>query len=788
MTGPHPLSGLVVVEMGSRVAVPYLGKLFTDAGARVVKVESPRGDPHRRWSASGADVPAGEDGAMFRFLNAGKASVVVDLETDDGHAELRRRIAAAHLVLDDHQPAAARALGIDAATLRSFNEAAVVATLTPFATTGPWADRPANDFILQALVGSTDGRGVPGEEPFAVGGDLGDFVGASLSAPAILAVTLAAVASGRGAHVDASQYEAMMHAFQTYRPIFDAFAPDRRGIRQMEIPSIEPARDGWVGYCTITGQQWQDFCVMIGAPDMAEDEELAGFAGRMERADEVRGRIAEFTADRTVDELVELATAFRIPVGPIGTGDVIAGLDHFVERGSFVENPHGFTQPRPAYRFSTSTLAPLRPAPALGAHDDPADAGAAPSLGRDPRRPLEGLRVVDLSAFWAGPVAANLLRVLGADVVKVESHVRLDGMRWASGLQKPLLWEWSPVYHGANAGKRVVNLDLGQPRGLELLEQLVASADVVIENFSPRVTEEWGITWDRIQDLNERTIFVRVPAFGLDGPWRDRVGFAMTMEQVSGLAQRTGAPDGQPLVPRGPVDTIAGMHTIFATLLALAERERTGRGQLVEVALIEGALQAAAEQVIEWTAHGEVLGRTGNQSPAADPQGLFRSRGDDDWLAVSIETDTQFAALASVVGAGLAGLDRRDPAIHEAIAAWALEEAADVAAAMLWAAGVPAAPCVAAELSALSPQLEQQGFIQWKDHAVAGWTPYFSFPFRIDGEHLPLRGPAPLLGEHTRAVLTELGLDEVAIEELHASGICGDWPAMVPRPDEDERP
>ncbi|HJO20821.1 MAG TPA: CoA transferase, partial [Acidimicrobiales bacterium] len=205
MNGPqHPLTGIRVLEMGSRVAAPYVGKLLADAGADVCKVESPAGDPFRRWSASGATIPMGGDAAWFRFLNGGKRSAVVDLGVDGGRDELLHLVAGADLVIDDHDPADARALGITADDLRAVNPAVVVATLTPFGTTGPWADRPANDFVLQALVGSTEVRGMPGEEPVSVGGDLGDFTAAAFAAPAALSATLAARASGHGAHVDCS--------------------------------------------------------------------------------------------------------------------------------------------------------------------------------------------------------------------------------------------------------------------------------------------------------------------------------------------------------------------------------------------------------------------------------------------------------------------------------------------------------------------------------------------------------------------------------------------------------
>ncbi len=803
--GNPPFAGLRVVELGSRVMVPYLGKLLVDAGAAVIKVEHPDGDPFRRWSASGATIAENEDGAWFRFLNAGKSSEVLDLEADGGLDALTQLLADAHLVLDDHDPADARRLGINPDALRSLNRQIVVATLTRFGTSGPWADRAANDFTLQALVGSTDNRGIPGEMPVAVGGDLGDFVGASLIAPGVIATTLASIASGKGAHVDGSQFEAMMLAFQTYRPIFDAFAPEVRPTRQIEIPSVEPASDGAVGFTCITGQQWQDFCAMIGAPDLAEQEDLQGFAGRMERRDELWERIRSFTTSKTVDELVGLAQDFRIPAGPIGTGDQVASFDHFAERNVFVDHPQGHRQPRPPYRFSESTLAPLRAAPALGKTSaaDTADTAdpspdrlpatattpdpdtAPPQLGASVDHPLAGLRVVDLSAFWAGPAAANALSALGADVIKIESHVRLDGMRWASGLSVPLLWEWSPVYHGANAGKRVINLDLTTDAGREVAWRLISQADVVIENYSPRVVEQWGFTFDRIHEANPRTIYVRVPAFGLDGPWRDRVGFAMTMEQVSGLANRTGFPNGPPLMPRGPVDTLAGMHACVAILMALTDREKTGRGQLVEVPLIEGALQAAAEQVVEHSAYGQVLTRTGNRAPGAAPQGLYPTRDPDIWLAVSVETDSQWVACRTLVGEGLAPLDRHSQTdrVDEAIGEWSKQFGAKHAAAQLWRKGVPAAACVYQNDAGDSAQHGAREFFQWYEHPVTGSTPYLSYPYQVNGRRHLLGGPGPTLGQHNEELLAELGYSQEEINRLNETGVTGTWPAMVPRRD-----
>ena len=787
MKPEHPLNGLRVLEMGSRTTAPYIGKLFTDAGADVLKLESSEGDPFRTWSASGAAIPDGEDAAWWQFLNAGKRSVTIDLETEEGKRYFNNFVAETDLILDDHIPQEAQRLGITFQDIQTISSSTVLASLTHFGTTGPWANRPANDFILQALTGATENRGIPDEEPAACGGELGDFVAAALSAPAILAITLASKTTGEGAHIDVSQYESMMLAFQTYRPIFDHFAPDFRPTRQIEIPSVEPAKDGWVGFCTITGQQWQDFCSMIGADDWIGNDDLTNFHTRMERREEVWPRIWAFTKERTVQELVDLASAFRIPVGPIGTGDKIASFDHFAERNVFVENPHGFTQPRPPYQFEQSNLAPLRKAPPLGKHDayNPRP-GNVPAFGKNNDQPLAGVKVVDLSAFWAGPVATNLLRVLGADLIKIESHIRLDGMRWASGLPIPMedkLWEWSPVYHGANAGKRVINLDLSTQQGKDIALQLIADADVIIENYSPRVTESWGFTWENIHALNDQAIFVRVPAYGTDGPWRDRVGFAMNMEQVSGLANRTGHPDGPPFVPRGPVDSIAGMHAVFATILALTERTRIGKGQLVELPLIEGALQAAAEQVVEHSAYGTVLNRQGNKAPNASPQGLYKTSGNDAWLAISIQNNQQWKALTEQINPDLANYDREKDTekIDEIIRAWAQTQDAETAAESLWNAAIPVAPCMHFNDSGKTTQHQHRNFLQTYEHPITGHTPYLSYPFHLNGTHLPLGGPAPILGEHTNEILTQLGYTQEQLEELESNGVIGDWPAGIPR-------
>jgi crotonobetainyl-CoA:carnitine CoA-transferase CaiB-like acyl-CoA transferase len=216
----------------------------------------------------------------------------------------------------------------------------------------------------------------------------------------------------------------------------------------------------------------------------------------------------------------------------------------------------------------------------------------------------------------------------------------------------------------------------------------LADADVLLENFSPRVAERFALTPERLHALNPRLVLCRMPAFGLDGPWRDRVGFAQTMEQVTGMAWITGHADDQPRIPRGPCDPLAGAHAAFAVVVALRNRERTGTGAFIESTMVEAALNIAAEQVIEWTANGVELQRMGNRAPGFSPQGLYPCAGEEQWLAVSVATDEQWAALVAVTGL-TADRDDEDEVDAE-LATWAADRDLEATVDDLIAAGVPA--------------------------------------------------------------------------------------------------
>jgi crotonobetainyl-CoA:carnitine CoA-transferase CaiB-like acyl-CoA transferase len=766
MTRGPVLQGVRVLDRSTGIAGPYCTKLLADAGADVVKVERDDGDP-LRWHGTGA---------LFEFLNASKRSV-----TDDAG------LLAAAQVLICNEPPTADELG-------QTRPDRVVVTITPFGRHGPWVARPWTEFTLQAACGSIGNRGLPERPPLAAGGRIGEWVAGTYAALAALAALQEARRSGHGEDVDVALLDCMAVTMTTYPSVFASFFgwPPLAGTgRSVQLPSIEPSSDGCVVFTANSAQQFQDFLVLIERPDLLDDPEWAQVGKRFARRVEFIDTVRAHTRSKTTAELLDEAAAFRIPAAPVLDAPGVLAFEHFADRGVFVPSPSGrFVQPRVPYRIAGFSPRPFARAPDRGA-DDGAVEWAGPPPPGDPTRdawrlPLHGVKVVDLTAWWAGPSATLALAALGADVVKVESVARPDQMRLAGTRHPPAdaWWEWGPIFHGANLSKRDVTLDLGSPDGLALLRQLIDTADVLIENFTPRVIDHFGLDFDSLRTRNPRLIMVRMPAFGLDGPWRDRNGFAQTMEAVSGLAWRTGFEDELPTLVLGVCDPLAGTHTAFATLLALDARAQTGEGMLVESVMVESALNMAAEAIVEYGAGTPALGRLGNRGPDAAPQGVYPAAADDSWVALAVETDAQWAALVQALGsppwaadAALGTADgRRDhhDLLDKELGAWTSGRTAEEAVASLSAAGVPAEVVIAARDVLHNPQLQDRGLFETEDHPVTGPHAVPTLPFRFTHVAGWLRAPSPTLGQHNDEVLNALGVDAEAREALRAGDVIGE--------------
>ena len=587
------LAGLRVLDFSTQIAGPYCSKLLLDAGADVIKVEPPEGDSLRTWSATGADL-GGRDSALFTFLNAGKQSVVGT--STEPHVEAL--VGQADVVIEGHGLESDNGERLDVASLRAGHPGLVVVSITPYGLTGPWHERRATEFTLQAECGSIGIRGVPGREPYQAGGRISEWAAGAYGALAALAGRSGARRGGRGEHVDLSILEVANIIFTNFseamnrllnggpgRPEHALLAPS------VETPSIEPSADGYVGFCTNARQQFNDFLVLIDRPDLLADEELGTVAGRAMRFAEWTAIVHAWCSTRTTEEICEQAGLLRIPVSQVCNGETVTAHDQLRARGVYRPDAGDhFLRPRRPYLIDAAEPPAPRPAPPLVPSPEPgrqpvafANRAGDPATGQTdpdaPALPLSGLRILDLTAWWAGPAATHLLATFGAEVVHVESTRRPDGMRMIGGPMAPHFprwWEASPHFLYANSNKLGITLDLTTTEGMEILERLVGWCDAVVENFTPRVFDNFGLSREWVEKVNPRAVLLRMPAFGLTGPWRDRPGFAQTIEQLSGLAWITGHTDDQPRVPRGPGDPIAGVHGAIALLVTLVRSRRSG--------------------------------------------------------------------------------------------------------------------------------------------------------------------------------------------------------------------
>jgi crotonobetainyl-CoA:carnitine CoA-transferase CaiB-like acyl-CoA transferase len=752
---PTGLGDIRVVDVSTGISGAHLSTVLAQAGAQVTVYEGPGGHPLRRRSLPGAE----RQGVLLDHLNSSKTITPVGPEPDWSEVDV--------LVADPETPWGPVAAVADG------NTHLVVVVFSGYGLTGPDAGCPTTDFIAQAESGALLVRGLPTGEPVAMGGDLVDWVAGSYAAPAVAAALHAVRRGGEGDLFDVSLCETALLAGTTFNGLLDDFRgrPERTGpARTVESPSIEPTADGYIGVTTNTPAQFAGFLDAIGRPEIASDTRFSSIAARLANWDDWVDAIHSATTTFTSADLLARCVERRVPAAIVNDGSGVVALDHAVERGCFVPSDDGtFLRPRTAWRLH------------------PFDTSGEPGPVTSGDLPLSGLRVLDLTAWWAGPSSSQVLAAFGAEVIHVEAPGRPDGMR-LTGFVLGAHERWfdrSFFFHQINTNKRSLVIDAASPDGKQALLDLVAGCDVLMENFTPRVLESFGLDVDTLAAANPRLVVTRLPAFGLDGPWRDHPGFAQTMEQITGMAWVTGHVDDQPRVPRGPCDPNSGMHGAFATLVALFDVERTGRGCLVESTLFDAALTIAAEPLVEWTANGVVMGRMGNRHPHCVPQGLYRGPEPESWLAVSCPDDASWSALCEVIDElqPWRQLDREGRReVHDdidaAVGRWASRRPVADSVSALRAAGVPVGRGIDPRDAVSHPQMRHRGFFEDVEVDTVGVMPIPTWPYTSRRIRRWSRTPAPAFAADTDALLQGVGYDDDRIAALYASGVTSRAPAL----------
>jgi crotonobetainyl-CoA:carnitine CoA-transferase CaiB-like acyl-CoA transferase len=784
------LEGLRVVEIAGDIAGPYCAKLLVDLGAEVTKIEPPSGDPLRGWGPFHGGFPDPHKSGLFEYLNAGKHGVTLDLATDSTTAA--GLIARTDVLVDGMRAGTLDTVGLDVVSLRALNPDLVVVHISDFGQNGPLRDRDATPLTVQAAAGWVNNRD-PGRPPAQAGARISEYVAGGYGALGALTAlrTLSTKTSGL-VEVDVSVFESLLSTLPY--PMLMAEKMRRLGLpvntRSAPMMGIVRAADGWLGINCLTGQHWLDTCAML---DLSEYGELQAeiMLGGPERA-EFFEKAQPWLSQRTVADIVELSQAMRIPATPVNDGATVLDCPQYVEREFFVAaggDDWSFRRPGAPFRLSKTPALPPRPAPRLGGPPSPVGASSDRMEARgtaDPSMPFADIKVLDLTTFWAGAYLTCYLGAFGAEIVKVESIQRPDGFRYSGAWahEGDRWYERSGMWQATNLNKRDITLDLTTDEGRELVRRLIRDADVVVENFSPRVIEQFGLDYESLVEINSDVILVRMPGFGLRGPWRDYVGWAFNFEGASGMSAATGYAEGPPCNLQGPADPIVGVHTGVALLAALEHRRRTGEGQLIEIAQFEVTACVTAEPVIEFSMNGVVRPREGNRRRGYT-QGVYPTAVDDAWVAISVRHDADWAQLATAMSrlelvddARFASAEQRQLAHDDfdaVVAEWTrAHTAADIVDA-LSTRRVPAEQVLTPDRMYDIPQLDVRGYYEEVEHPLTGPHRYPGWPFTLTpgpGRHH--RFSAPTLGQHNDEILRRLGLNEDELADLRRQRVIGE--------------
>ncbi len=797
------LDGVRVIDLGRNPDSAFAGRLLIQLGADVVKVEPPGGDALRSSAPllGRSEEPAG---LGWEHFAAGSRSVVLDPSVETDVATLRSLLLGADVVLETGAPGELAAHGLAYDDLRALAPGLVWCSVTPFGVEGPRASWLGSDLTSYAAGGMMNLTGEPDGPPLRMSSAAADHLAGLYAAVGILVALDHRLRTGRGQRVDLSAQEAVASTLvdvgATYFQLNDRLNPTRvGGMHPTVVPLfIAPAADGYVHFSGLEPHMFRNVLAWASSKgvdmSMFDDPEYDAPMNRLALRDLLHLLIEQATTTVTKAEFYEQLQARGVPSAPVSDLTDLVANEQLAARGFFstVELPDGSTATEAGPPMSMSGSPMVRPsaAPRLDADREEilASTGDRPAVAADhivrrgtpwgTPRALSGLRVLDLSWALAGPWAGRMLATEGAEVIRVESAKRLDGLRRMASHP-----ERAGAFINANCGKASVSIDIGTDEGRDLVRRLAAESDVVLENFRPGVLARAGLAYDDLRQVNPELIMCSMPSQGSTGPHHDYVAYAPNLNSLAGFTHLTGFPDQKPsAICSGFIDQLASGHAVLGILAALRHRDLTGEGQYVEVSQFEAAVGMLGPLVLDATANGSAPTRRGNRDATMAPHAVYPSAGDDRWVAIAVATDEQWRRLAPLVGRPqwadeLAAVESRrehQAEIDAAIAVWTRQRPPAEAMAQLQGAGVPAAAVQnTGELLEDDVHLRARGYYETVVHPAVGELRVDRAAYRLDATPNSLCGrAAPLLGQHNEEVLSAvLGLDGDTIERLAAEGV-----------------
>lgn len=765
-----------------------------------------------RFGPFADDGPGDNISLSFEAYNRNKRSVVLNLSDEGERMQFLELVKGADFLIDSGPGGILDDAQMTHQALLKANPQLVHVRVSAFGSDGPRADLPAADLTIAALGGPVFLQGEADRAPLRISVPQAWRHAGAEAAIAALVGHARVRTTGEGVFVDVSAQTTMtwtMLQAMTAHAI-QGFDMSREGSEmkafQYQIPVVRKTRDGYVVALTLGKdlQKLAPWMVEEGAIDEAWlarenwstfDTRLLSNAGDDQftiTPDEMNDTLDTFFASQSSEVLFRRGLELDVTIALMNSVEDLVNFEHLREREYFartsVAGVGEIMQPGPFARLTSTPITLRRPAPELGEHTEE----ILSELHKSPRRvkpfdipksaselPLAGVKVADFSWVGVGPISVKCLADHGAEVIRVESSTRMDGLRNGPPFKddKPGV-NRSHFYGEFNTSKRSLSLDLGHERAAEVTRRLLEWADIVVESFSPGTIDRLGIGYEAVRAINPGIIMVSTSLMGQTGPLRKIAGYGYHAAGFAGFLGLTGWPDRAPCGPfNAYTDTIAPRFLTASVLAALDHRRRTGEGQYIDVSQLEASLHFLAPEILASQVSGARFERAGNRLPDAAPQGVYPCAGEDNWVAIAVENNSQWLALCEVLDnpdwntgkdlSRVAGRLAAHDLIDEKLAIWTRLRTSEEVMQTLCAAGVPAGTVQRSSELLRDPQYVHRKFHREMMHAEMGQIPYSGHQFLISGYDNGPLAPAPLLGGDNNDILQKvLGFSSDEIEAL----------------------
>jgi len=778
------LEDITVVDLYPNLASSYASRLFSDLGATVIMLEPASGSDVRHMEPK---FDADDESVYHSYLNQNKQSIVVDLADTETIIDI---LQTADILIEPLGQKKLAEYGLAYEQIKDTLPSLVYASQSPYGNSGPNQDRVSSEIVDYATGGFLYYGGDPDREPLAVHGYQSSWHGGMHVATAALFAHIYSQRTGIGQHVDVSNQEVLLNSHVW---LMSSWFEEGEIYKRIHS-EVTPCKDGYVVWGTTRAEVF----IVVDRPELMDEPKYQTDKGWREAQDEVRQMMEDWSRDKTKEEIVTKAQSLQVLCCPVNTPEDLLVSEQFAARDWWktitTTAGHTIQIPTPPWKLTGEQLAPLQPAPALNQHESVTAkqqakrTNAWPTLSAE--KPLAGIRVLEMTQAWAGPLAGRHLADMGAEVITVTSPIADNIRNWHFPGGSDQIW---PHFYNRGGGFNQLNrnkfnlaLDAKPSAGRQQVLDLIQNVDIFLENNSPRVMPNFQLDYETLKAVNPKLVMCSISGFGATGPHAHYVAVGSNIEASGGLVAQTGY-DQDNLTGTGTyiADPITGSMSSFVMSAVLIDAVQSGEGRFIDISLQESLTTFMIDNILHYQINNSASSPRRNKSLIAAPQGVYQCAGRDSWLALTIADDKQWKLFTDLIGQPdfaskyptFEDRQANTETIDAAIKQWTKTLDHHQATGMLQQLGIPSGPVLANWEIAADPHLYYRDFWMEGIHPEVGYQRWEGAPWKFSATPATMERSAPLFNEHVDEILSKYaGRTPDEIAQLREEGITFDKP------------